>query len=76
MDDQVCHVSDQISSEANVEKHVQHVKDLLPCIYSMQVTIANSGEGDNRPIHGIRVSQPDALVLEIVDLGSNPCIFW
>jgi hypothetical protein len=47
MDDENCHVSNEISSEANVKEHVQHIKNLLPSIHCMQVTVANGGEGDN-----------------------------
>lgn len=74
MDDEIGHVSNQIGKEANVEQHIEDAEDLLPRVDCMQVAISNGGEGDSGPVDGIGVTQPDALVLEVIDLCSNPCI--
>ncbi|KAM1970253.1 hypothetical protein TB1_016307 [Malus domestica] len=74
MDDEIGHVSNQVSKEANVEKHIEDAKNLLPKVDRMQVAISNGGESDSGPVDGIRVTQPDASVVEVVDLASNPCV--
>lgn len=47
VDNQVGHVSNEISSEANVEEHVDHVEDLLPCVDRVKVAISNGGDCDD-----------------------------
>lgn len=42
MDNQVGHVTNQIRCQSKVEEHKEDVKDHLPRIHRMQVTIANS----------------------------------
>lgn len=56
MDNKIGHVTDDVSSEANVEKHVEHVKCLLMGIYRMQIAVAHGGECDDGPIHWVRVT--------------------
>lgn len=42
MDNQICHISNQICCQAKIEKHKENVKDHLPCIHWMQITVADS----------------------------------
>ena len=51
MDNKIGHVTDDISGETNVEKHVEHVERLLTCINRMQIAITHGGECDNGPVH-------------------------
>lgn len=44
MDDQIGHVTNEISGEANVEEHVNHIKSLLPCVHRVEVSVPHSGE--------------------------------
>lgn len=43
MDNKIGHVTDNISSEANVEKHVEHVESLLTGINRVQITVTHGG---------------------------------
>lgn len=74
VDNEIGHVANQVGSKANVEKHVEDGENLLPCVLCMQVAIPRRCEGDNRPIHGVCISQPDTPLLEIRNLRSNPSI--
>ena len=56
MDNKIGHVTNQISKESNVEKHIEDAENLLPKVDSVQVTIAHSGEGDSGPVYGICVT--------------------
>lgn len=72
VDDQVSHVSNEISSEANVEEHVDHVEYLLPRVDRVKVTVSDGGERNDRPIDGVSVPQPDAPLLKVCHLTSDP----
>lgn len=74
MNDKICHVTNQVTDEADVEEHVEHSEKLLPCVDSMQVSIPNCGESHDCPIHRIRIPEPNAVFLEIRNLTSDPCI--
>lgn len=51
MDNKIGHVADDISGEANVEKHVEHVECLLTGINRVQIAVTHGGECNNGPIH-------------------------
>lgn len=48
--DQIGHVTNNISSEAKIEEHVENDKDHFDSVNSMEVTIANCGHGCDGPI--------------------------
>lgn len=56
MDNQIGHVTDDISREANVEKHIEHVECLLTAINGMQITVTHGSECDNGPVHWVSVA--------------------
>lgn len=72
VDDEICHVTNQVSCEANIEQHVEHVENLFSCVNSMQVSITDCCESHNRPVHGIGVSQPNTSLFEIGNLTPYP----
>lgn len=75
MNHQICHVSDNICSEADVKQHVKYIENFLCCIFCMQISIANGSKGYNRPVHGVSISRPYTPLLKILYLLPNPCIF-
>ena len=76
MNDQVGHIPNQICCQPKVEEHVEDVKDHLPCIFRMQITIANSCESSDRPVNRCHITDPQALFKEVIHGGSNPCLLW
>lgn len=55
MDDKIGHVSDEIGSKTDVDKHVKHVEDLAG-VLCMKISIADGDECDNGPVHGVSVA--------------------
>lgn len=56
MNNEICHVPNEVSSETNVEEHEEHVEQLLPCILCMQVPITDCSECGDGPIHSISIA--------------------
>ena len=70
--DQVGHIADQVSSQPQVEEHVEDVKEHLSGVDRMQISIADGGQRSNRPVHCCHVTTPQTLLLEVLDRGSDP----
>lgn len=51
MDDQVRHVTNQVSSQPKVEQHVEDVEELLPQVHRMQITVANCSQSRDGPVN-------------------------
>lgn len=48
----ICHITNQVSSEAKVEEHIKDNEYHFSSVDSMEVTITNGGHGGDGPIHG------------------------
>lgn len=51
MDNQVGHISNQVSLQPHIEEHIEDIENHLLCIYRMQITIAGGCECDYGPVH-------------------------
>jgi len=77
MDDQIGHISNQISSQSKVEEHVEDVKYHLSRIHRMQITIASGSKRGYRPIYRCNITNPQTPLMEIFPhCKPNPCVFW
>lgn len=74
MDNQISHISDQISCQSKIKKHVEGVKNHFSCVLCMQVSISNSGQSGDRPIHRRHITDPQAFLMEIRHRTPNPCL--
>ena len=63
--DQIGHVANDVSSEAEVKEHVENDEDHLNGVDSMEVTISDGGHGGDGPVHCCYVSDPDVGLSEI-----------
>lgn len=76
MNHKVCHVSDEVSCQSQVEQHVENIKQHLPWVLSMQVSIASGCECCDRPVHCSDISVPKTIFFEIWVHCADPCLFW
>lgn len=73
MNNQVGHVTNQISCQAEVEKHKEDIEDHFPCIHRMQISITNRRQGSNGPVHRRHIPNPNTLLKKIISQRrSNP----
>ena len=76
MDNQVGHVTDQVSGEAEVEEHVEDVEDHLPRVDGVKISVPDGGESGDGPVHRRHVANPQALFEEVLHRSSNPSLPW
>ena len=71
---QIGHIANQVSSKAKVEEHIENDEDHLKGVNCMEVTIANSGHGGDRPVNGRNVTHPKAGFSEVWVHCAYPCL--
>lgn len=76
MNHKISHVSDEVSCQAQVEEHVENIKQHLPWVLSMQVSIASGCECCDRPVHCSDISVPKTILFEIWVRCADPGLFW
>lgn len=64
-DNQGSHVADKISAENHVKGHVNHYKYHLSDIDGVDVSVSNSGHGNNGEVEGGHVTLPEVDISEV-----------
>lgn len=72
MNNQISHISDQVGRQSEVKEHVNGGKDHLPCVFGVQVSVADGREGGDRPVHGSHISVPQASLEEVGHGSPDP----
>lgn len=72
VDNQIGHVTNQVSCQSEIEKHVENIKDHLPLVHRMQVAVSDSCQSCDRPIYCCHIPNPQALLKEVIHGCSNP----
>lgn len=58
MNDEICHVSDQVRGETEIEQHEEDVEDDLSVVLGMEISISDGGESGGRPVDCSNISTP------------------
>lgn len=76
MDNQVSHVSNQVSLQPKIKEHIEDIKYHLLWIYRMQITIARSCKGDYGPVHWGHIPIPQTDIMKVICDKPKPCPSW
>jgi hypothetical protein len=68
------HVANDVSSESQIKKHEENVKDHFPFIDRMQISIPNSSEGGDGPVDAGDVEYPKAFLSKVRKYCPQPCL--
>lgn len=72
VDDEVCHVADEVGCEPEVEEHEGDPEQHLPAVLGVQVAVPRGGHRGDGPVHGRHVADPQAGLAEVRHGGADP----
>ena len=76
MNNQVCHVSNEIGRQSQVEEHVKDVEEHFPRVLGVQISITCGGQCSDGPVQWCHISVPQTILFEIRVYSADPGPPW